>query len=66
MDMSLSKLQEKTTGKPDMLQSMGLQRVGHDSATEQQLYIMGWTVSPQNSYGEVLASFTSEYDNVWR
>ena len=24
------------TGKPDMLQSMGLQRVGHDLATEQQ------------------------------
>ena len=28
MDMSLSKLQE--TGKPDMLQSMGSQRVGHN------------------------------------
>ena len=24
------------TGKPGMLQSMGLQRVGHDSVTEQQ------------------------------
>ena len=31
MDMSLSKLQELfLTGKPGMLQSMGLQRVRHD------------------------------------
>ena len=31
MDMSLSKLWESvTTGKPGVLQSMGLQRVGHD------------------------------------
>ena len=31
MDMSLSKLRELTmTGKPGMLQSMGLQRVGRD------------------------------------
>ena len=39
MDMSLSKLQEKTmkTGKPGVLQFTGLQRVGHDLATEQQL-----------------------------
>ena len=29
MDMSLSKLQE-WTGKPDVLQSMGLQQVGHN------------------------------------
>ena len=30
MDMSLNKLQELVmTGKPDVLQSMGLQRVGH-------------------------------------
>ena len=37
MDMSLSKLQELwRTGKPGVLQSMGLQRVGHDWATEQQ------------------------------
>ena len=35
MDIYLSKLQLKT-GKPDALQSMGLQRVGHDLATEQQ------------------------------
>ena len=34
MDMSLSKLWE--TRKPDMLQSMGLHRIGHDLATEQQ------------------------------
>ena len=37
MDMSLSKLQEMVrAGKPGVLQSMGLQRVGHDLATEQQ------------------------------
>ena len=35
MDMSLSRLQELVmAGKPGMLQSMGLQRVGHDWATE--------------------------------
>ena len=36
MDMNLSKLWEIMTGKPDVLQSMGWQRVGHDLATEQQ------------------------------
>ena len=34
MDMIWSKLQELVTGKTGMLQSMGLQRVGHDWATE--------------------------------
>ena len=29
-DMSLSKLWELVIGKPDVLQSMGSQRVGHD------------------------------------
>ena len=38
MDMSLSKLQEGQgrMRKPGMLQSMGLQRVKHNLATEQQ------------------------------
>ena len=37
MDMNLSKLQEiMETEKSDMLQSMGLKRVGQDLATEQQ------------------------------
>jgi len=37
MDMSLSKPQERVKdGKPGMLQSIGLQRIGHDLATEQQ------------------------------
>ena len=36
MDMSLSKLQKRKTGKSGMLQSMGLQRVGHDLLAEQQ------------------------------
>ena len=35
MDMSLSKLQEIVKdGEPGVLQSMGLQRTGHDRATE--------------------------------
>ena len=35
MDMSLSKLQEAVrTGEPGMLQSMGLQRVGHTFVTK--------------------------------
>ena len=35
MDMSLSKLQELVwTGKPGVLQSIGLQSVGHDWVTE--------------------------------
>ena len=35
MNMHLSKLQELVMdGKPGMLQFMGLQRVGHDWATE--------------------------------
>ena len=38
MDMSLSKLRVIVKdGKPDVLQSMGSQRIGHDLATEQQL-----------------------------
>ena len=35
-DMNLSKLQDTGTGKPGILQSMGLQRAGHDWETEQQ------------------------------
>ena len=39
MDKNLVKLQEKTvkTGKPGVLQFTGLQRVGQDLATQQQL-----------------------------
>ena len=37
MKMNLSKLRERwRTGKPGVLQSTGLQRVGHDRATEEQ------------------------------
>ena len=37
MDVNLGKLLEMVrTGRPGMLQSMGLQRVGHDWVTEQQ------------------------------
>ena len=34
MDTSLSKLWELVIGKPGVLQSMGLPRVGHDQVTE--------------------------------
>ena len=37
MDMNLSKLWEIV--QPGMLQSMGLERVGHDWATEKQLFL---------------------------
>ena len=40
MDMNLSKPWEKVKDRgPGMLQSMGLQRVGHDLALEQQIDI---------------------------
>ena len=35
MDTSMSKLWELVIGKPGVLQSMGLSRVGHDQVTEQ-------------------------------
>ena len=35
-DMSLSKLWEIETGKPCLLQPMGLRRVGHHVVTEQR------------------------------
>ena len=38
MDMSLSKLWEWRTGKPDLLQFIGLQRVGHNLVTERTLF----------------------------
>ena len=49
MDTSLSKLWW-WTGRPGMLQSMGLQRVGHDWATELNLELLGgaepwWSIS---------------------
>ena len=45
VDMSLSKLLEKVefrggTGKPGVLQSMGLQRVGDSLATEEQVLVV--------------------------
>ena len=46
MDMSLSKLRELViTGKPEMLQSMELQRVRHDWATELEENLKYWTQS---------------------
>ena len=45
MDMSLSKLRKlvkPTLGKPGVLQSMGLQRVGHDCTTELNWYITSY------------------------
>ena len=43
MDMSISKLQEIVRGgRPGVLQSMGLQRVGQDLATEQEQLRLTW------------------------
>ena len=42
MDMNLSKLLETVDGSAG-LQSMGSQRYGHDSVTEQQQQILYWT-----------------------
>ena len=36
MDMNLGRLPEMVTGRPGVLQSIGLRRVGHDLMTEQQ------------------------------
>ena len=45
MDVSLSKLQELVwAGKPDMLQSMRLQRARHDWATELNWRFLGWRI----------------------
>ena len=47
MDMSLSKLQEIVKDrKPDVLQSMGLQRVRHYRVTEQQHMFLGKKIHP--------------------
>ena len=37
VDMNLSKLQETRAGEPGLLQSMGLQRVGHNLGTEHEM-----------------------------
>ena len=42
MDMSLSELLELVMDMPGMLQFMGSQRVGRDSATEQQHGVTGY------------------------
>ena len=39
MAINLCKLQEWRTEEPGVLQSMGSQRVGHDSVTEQQIFM---------------------------
>ena len=43
IDSSLSKLWELVIGTPGVLQSMGLQRVGHDWATELNYYVNAGT-----------------------
>ena len=50
-----------TTGKPGVLQSMGLQKVGHDWATEQQL--MDTSPAPFNSYTDDL---NYGFASVWQ
>ena len=45
LDMSLSKLQETVKDRePDVLQSMGSQRVRHDLSTEQQQSDLPWSL----------------------
>ena len=60
MDMNLSKLRGRVKGKPGALQSMGLQRVRHNLATEQQLLTLILEGSPQISlFPEVLPNHSS-------
>ena len=50
MDMNFSKLQETVKeGKPDVLQSLGLQRVRHDLVTEQQI-VNNYTSTIEKKY----------------
>ena len=57
MDMSLSKLQEMgRTGRPGVLQSMGLQRVGHDRTTEQHMLVTIALIVQANTAESVLGS----------
>jgi len=50
MDMSLSKLREIVKNrKPDMLQSMGMQRVVHDLTTKKQLEVLHAAIKTQHS-----------------
>ena len=52
MNISLSKLWELVIGKPGVLQSMGLQRVGHDWVTELNWIstseVLGWLLITQS------------------
>ena len=57
MDMSLSKLQEiGRTGKPGVPQSMGLQRVEHDRATELHILVTIAFIVQANTAESVLGS----------
>ena len=50
MDMNFSKLQETVKeGKPDVLQSLGLQRVRHNLVTEQQI-VNNYTSTIEKKY----------------
>ena len=57
MDVILSKLWEiARTGKPGMLQSIGLQRVSHDLVTEQQYTVVSKIEG--SDYGTVWETLT--------
>ena len=57
MDMNLSKLQEiGRTGKPGVPQSMGLQRVEHDRATELHILVTIAFIVQANTAESVLGS----------
>ena len=50
---------------PGMLQSMGLQRVGHDLATEQQQRNGSFHASPMTSSNEILSPRNLEPSLLW-
>ena len=61
MDMSLSKLRELVTGMPDVLQSMGSQRVGDYWATE----LSDWQGFPGGSAAKNLPAVRETRFNPW-
>ena len=77
MDMNLSKLQKTwRAGNPDVLQSMGSHRVGHDLATEQQQqvipcphkfesYTLGFYSFIIRNYNKVYKVHQSFLSSIW-
>ena len=65
MDMSLSKLRSWwQTGKPGVLQSMGLQRVGHDWEIELKLKLKQWVLRKAGYWPEIAEMYMKEIISV--